>query len=131
MRERAARTFDGSQNSLPHGGVEYSAVGQGEIRGSQNCDKNPEDCAELSVTSSKRDDLFSQLLPRGSENVQCDDVFVGATKPASSSRPRDAASNCQLDVARLIHQFLQPVIVDSLESCRCSHASIIAVGSPG
>ena len=131
MRERAARTFDGAQNSLPRCGVEYSAIGQGEVRGPQDRDKNPEDCAELPVTSSKRDDFFSQLLPRGSENVQCDDVFVGATKPASSSRPRDAASNCQMDVARLIHQFLQAVIVDSLESCRCWHASIIALRSPG
>ena len=114
MRERAARTFDGSQNSLPHGGVEYSAVDQGEFRGPQNRDKNPEDSAELPIASSKGDDLFSQLLPRGSENVQCDDVLVGATEPTSSSRPGDAASNCQLNIAGLVDQVLQAVVVDSL-----------------
>jgi len=64
-----------------------------------------------------------------SGTIECDDVVAGVTDPATSGREADAVFDRQLDVAGLVHQLLELVVVDSLQSCRCWHAAIVGAGS--
>lgn len=113
-RKSPPRAIDGSQNPLSLCGIGYSAIGQGEIHHLQGGDENPQYSAELLVASSKSEDLTSQLHSRELEYVECDDLLVRATEPAASGRPRDAVTECQLNVASLVNEILQTVIVDPL-----------------
>ena len=126
--KRTPRAFDSAPDPRSCRGIGDLTVGQGEARGSQGRDENCKDGSKLSVPPPKIHDLSSQLVRRRTENVQRDDVVVRNAEPAPSSRPRDTLFYRQLDVAGLVDEFLEPVVVDSLESCRCWHPAIITAG---
>ncbi len=106
--------IDGTQDSRPQCGIDDPTVGQGEVRGSQDRNENPESGAELSIPTSKINDLSAQLLRWRTENVERDDIIARVVKPPSSRGARNALLDSQLKVAAFVDQFFEAVIVGPL-----------------